>query len=196
MEYLCDRALYATENSNCLSKEDAWVLFLQEKLIQRLLCFSPSLGSSSFREDLLSGSMWWLGHGQQKPGQGFSSFRKFTHKSLGPDYCVSMPSGFRPSESAPCLGNRAPHPGRVSPKNPQDSGLLPISLTKMGVHLPGKLTGCWEAKINKCPLPTGDITIWHLELKYLWTKWVHCWPHGAGNCSSPVFWKGCLPFTL
>lgn len=74
-------------------------------------------------------------------------------------------------------GNRAPHPGRVSPKNPQDSGLLPASDSQLKWEsiYQGKVTGCWEAKINKCPLPTGDITIWHLELKCLeQSGWVSC----------------------
>lgn len=96
----------------------------------------------------------------------FSSF-KSSHKSLGPDYCFGY-EALRLSESAPCLGEQSTHPGRVSPKNPQDSGLLPASDSQLkweSIYQESWLGA--ECKINKCPLPTGDITIWHLELKCL-----------------------------
>lgn len=186
---ICNRKLKLLKQ-----KEDAPGSVPPGEVDPGLLCFSPSLGSSSFCEDLLSGSMWWLGHGQQKPGWVFPPSRGHIEaRDLITVFCYEAS---RPSEPAPCLGEQSTTPRQGQP---QESPRLRIVTcirfpTKMGVHLPRK--GDWVLGGKNQQMSTSHWGYHNMtfRIEMPWTKWVGEL-HGAGNCSShPVFWKGCLPF--
>ena len=171
---ICVTWLYATEISNCLSKKRMhWVLFLQEKLIQGssvflhllALLLSVKICSQDPCDD------WSMASRNQAK---FLLLQEFTQK-LGtwlPVFCYGASC---PSEPALCLGEQNTTPRQGQPQ--ESPGLLPASDSQLkweSTHQ-GKVTRCWEAKINKCPLPTGDITIWHLELECLeQSGWASC----------------------
>ena len=105
------------------------------------------------------------------------------------------------------LGKQNTTPWQGQLNNSQDPGVVPASIPqlKWGSSCQGKVNGCWEAKITKCPLHVGDIIMWHLESKCLeQSGWMSCQeqeiavhtPSSQRDCLSSLWQSSLCRFQL
>ena len=184
--------LYATENSNCLSKKRMHqVLFLQEKLIQgsSVSLHLPSVKICS--QDLCDD--WSMASRNQEE---FLLLQELTQKlrTWLPVFCYGA---LCPSEPAPCLReqNTTPRQGQPQESSRPRSVACIRFPTKMGVHLPRR--GDWVLGGKNQQMSTShwghhNVTF---RIEMPWTKWVGEL-RGAGNSPhTPPSERGaCLPF--
>ena len=192
VEYLCDLVICHRKLKLLKQKEDALASVPPGEVDPGFLCFSPSLGFSSFCEDLLSGSMWWLVHGQQKPGQVSPPPRVHT-KARDLITCVLLWSFVSIWTSSVPGGTKHYTQAGSVPRIPRIVTCIRFP-TKMGVQSPRKGDQVLGGKNQQMSTSHWGYHNMTFRIGMAWTKWVGEL-RGAGSCSShPVFWKGCLPF--